>query len=59
MKAPDILVSRVAMLIDQDAWAALTDGRDGPGTLWYLRREWSRDKAEQIVKLVQSEREPA
>ena len=44
------MVHRLALIIDGEAWAAIADGRDGPDTLWSIRREFALNKAEAVIR---------
>lgn len=46
------LVERVAKAIDPEAWDALVDGRDRPGTFWNTRRGIARDKASAAIAVM-------
>lgn len=39
----------VAKMIDPEAWLAMEDGRDQPGTFWGYRRAWALAKAAEIM----------
>lgn len=44
------MVKDIARIVDDDAWRALEDGRDGPDALWAIRRELALNKAEAIIR---------
>jgi hypothetical protein len=44
------MVLRLARIIDNEAWLAREDGRDVPGTVWWVRREWALDRAEECIR---------
>jgi len=41
----DELMGRLAYAIDSEAFDALEDGRDQPGTFWWVRRQIAGEKA--------------